>query len=174
MLVLCVLCVPCVALHLFSLSFPLIPRPSRLFRLRGKIWNGRKLVRWRVYLVYFNQWSVLKRWLIWKKGGLLLFLEPALFILVVTAYFSKLVKGFAGFLTRFQEEFVHPSFSTCRKTIMARSILSSMSGFRNFQLTSFRWVERNSFMHHDRICSRSFGQVYPQLRMVPRVLMRYW
>jgi len=35
----------------------------------------------------------------WKrvKGGLLLFLEPALFILVVTAYFSKLVKGFAGF-----------------------------------------------------------------------------
>jgi hypothetical protein len=32
-----------------------------------------------------------------KKGGLLLFLEPALFILVVTAYFSKLVKGFAGF-----------------------------------------------------------------------------
>jgi len=29
-------------------------------------------------------------------------------------------------------------------------------------------------MHHDRICSRSFGQVYPQLRMVPRVLMRYW
>jgi len=35
-------------------------------------------------------------------------------------------------LTRFQEEFVHPSFSTCRKTIMARSILSSMSGFMNF------------------------------------------
>jgi len=32
-----------------------------------------------------------------KKGGLLLFLEPALFILVVSAYFSKQVKGFAGF-----------------------------------------------------------------------------
>jgi len=29
-------------------------------------------------------------------------------------------------------------------------------------------------MQLDRICSRSFGQVYPQLRMVPRVLMRYW
>jgi hypothetical protein len=37
-----------------------------------------------------------------------------------------------GKMTRFQEEFVHPSFSTCRKTIMARSILSSMSGFMNF------------------------------------------
>jgi len=92
-----VLCVQCVALNLFYFSFPLTPRPSRLFPLRGKIWNGRKLVRWQVYLVYFNQWSVLKSWLIWKKGGLLLFLEPALFILVVTAYISKLVKGFAGF-----------------------------------------------------------------------------
>jgi len=29
-------------------------------------------------------------------------------------------------------------------------------------------------MHHDRICSRSFGQVYPLLRMVRRVLMGYW
>ena len=34
-------------------------------------------------------------------------------------------------VTRFQEEFVHPIFSTCRKTIMARSILSSTSGFMN-------------------------------------------
>ena len=31
------------------------------------------------------------------EGGLLLFSELALFILVVTAYFSKLVKDFASF-----------------------------------------------------------------------------